>query len=115
MLLALRADVNTLSNGYLMNSLRLLRLSVSSGFLTKQGDTGIWGVAVNKIQSCGVAVLNRAVSGVSGFKPVVVHHLALVTKTRNQAKRAKGPKRSTTTQNDKQRSKLIHKRSTTTQ
>ena len=72
-------------------------------------------VAVNKMPSCGVAVLNRAVCGVSGFKPtvkrnnlrtlgnVVVYHLAVVTETRNQAKRAKRPKRSTTTQSDKQR------------
>ena len=53
--------------------------------------------------------------GVSGFKPtvkrsnlrtlcnVVVYHLAVVTETRNQSKRAKRPKRSTTTQSDKQR------------
>ena len=60
-------------------------------------------------------MLNRAVCGVSGFKPtvkrnnlrtlgnVVVYHLAVVTETRNQAKRAKRPKRYTTTQSDKQR------------
>ena len=60
-------------------------------------------------------MLNRAVCDVSGFKPtlkrsnlrtlcnVVVYHLAVVTETRNQAKRAKRPKRSTTTQSDKQR------------
>ena len=34
---------------------------------------------------------------------VVVYHLAVVTETRNQSKRAKRPKRSTTTQSDKQR------------
>ena len=33
----------------------------------------------------------------------MVYHLAVVTETRNQAKRAKRPKRSTTTQSDKQR------------
>ena len=60
-------------------------------------------------------MLNRAACGVSGFKPtlkrsnlrtlcnVVVYHLAVVTETRNQAKRAKRPKRSTMTQSDKQR------------
>ena len=60
-------------------------------------------------------MLNRAVCDVSGFKPtvkrsnlrtlcnVVVYHLAVVTETRNQAKRAKRPKRSTMTQSDKQR------------
>ena len=46
---------------------------------------------------------------------VVVYHLAVVTKMRNQANEPKWPKQSTTTQNDKKWSKLIDKWSVTSQ
>ena len=78
-------------------------LSLSSGFLTKEENTGI----------CGVAVLNRAVCGVSRFKPtvkrnnlitlcgVVVYHLAVVTQ---QGTRQNEPN----DLNDPQRPKIIN-------
>ena len=86
-------------------------LSLSSGFLTN----------IRRIKShlavlrCQTVRCAPGVCGVSGFKPtvkrnnlrtlcgVVVYHLAVVTETRNRSKRAKRPKRSTTTQSDKQR------------